>query len=76
MASATSLREIRSSLGLTQEDVVRRTKDVKLRTYVRAEGGERVRYSTASEILNVVNELLVEAGRPTVTLDDLGLALF
>jgi predicted transcriptional regulator len=77
MAEVTNLKRIRESLKVTQEDVSRRTKNVKLRTYIRAENGEnRVRHDTATQILDVINELLKEQGRDPVTLDDLGLRLF
>jgi|SRR5258707_6421927 hypothetical protein len=76
MAQATKLKQIRESLGATQEGVTRRTRSLAVRTYVRAEDGERVTYGTAKQILDAVNELLEEQGRPPVTMDDLGLTLY
>ena len=73
----TKLKQLRESLGVTQEAVAKRLPTVNLRTYIRAEGGRTsVRYNTAQEILTVMNDLLREAGRDPVTLDDLGLKLF
>jgi len=76
MAQATKLRRIRENLGATQEGVTRRTRSLAVRTYVRAEDGERVTYGTAMQILDAINELLAERGRPPVTVDDLGLTLY
>ena len=50
MAQATKLKQIRESLGATQEGVTRRTRSLAVRTYVRAEDGERVTYGTAKQI--------------------------
>jgi transcriptional regulator with XRE-family HTH domain len=75
MTPPAQLRQIRESLGVTQETVARRTR-IGLRTYIRAEGGGRVTHGTATQILNAINELLAEAGRGPVTLDDLGLNLY
>jgi DNA-binding XRE family transcriptional regulator len=73
----TKLKQIRESLGVTQETVAKRLPTINLRTYIRAEGGKTtVRYATAQEILVVINDLLREAGRDPVTLDDLELKLF
>jgi predicted transcriptional regulator len=76
MAAITSLRQIRDSLGVTQEAVVRRTRSIGLRTYIRAETGNRVTYDTANQILEAINSFLAEARRSPVTLDDLGLTLY
>jgi hypothetical protein len=73
---ATNLRHIRENLGASQEGVARRTRSIGLRTYIRAESGYRVTYATASQILEAINAMLTLAGRPTVTLDDLGLTLY
>jgi transcriptional regulator with XRE-family HTH domain len=75
MPSATGLRQIREQLGATQEAVARRTR-LGLRTYIRAEGGNRVTYDTARQILEAINGLLEEAKQPPVTLDDLELTLY
>ena len=76
MAAITSLRQIRDSLGVTQEAVARRTRAIGLRTYIRAETGNRVTYDTANQILEAINSFLAEAQRSPVTLDDLGLTLY
>jgi transcriptional regulator with XRE-family HTH domain len=72
----TKLREIRESINATQEQIVRRTRSLSVRTYVRAEDGQRVTYGTAKQILDAVNSLLVESGKPTIGIDDLGLNLY
>jgi transcriptional regulator with XRE-family HTH domain len=74
--ATTKLRQIRDSLGVTQEAVSRRTRGIGLRTYIRAESGNRVTYDTANQILEAINSLLAEANRPPVSLDDLGLTLY
>lgn len=74
MAQTTKLRQIRDSLGATQEQVARRT-SLGLRTYVRAEDGNRVTYRTANQILKAINDLLTEAGKPSITMEDLDLRL-
>jgi DNA-binding XRE family transcriptional regulator len=71
----TRLKEIRESLGVTQEMVARRTSRVSMRTYVNAENGKAIKYSTAMDILNALNSLLAERNRQPLTLDDLGLNL-
>ncbi len=76
MTPATQLRQIRESIGATQEMVARRTRKVGLRTYIRAEQGNRVTYDTATQILEAINSLLTETDKPTVSLDDLGLTLY
>lgn len=72
----TRLRAIRESIDATQEQVIRRTRDLSLRTYVRAENGQRITYSSAQQILEAMNSLLTDAKRPTVTIEDLGLNLY
>jgi transcriptional regulator with XRE-family HTH domain len=77
MASATRLRELRESLGVTQEQFARRARSLNLRTYIRAEQGRQsVKYDTAQQILETMNDLLREAGRAEVTLADLGLTIY
>jgi transcriptional regulator with XRE-family HTH domain len=71
---ATQLKSIRERLGVTQENVARRT-SLTTGTYRRAEDGNRVNYSTAQEILNAINSFLSEQGQPAVTLEDIGLNL-
>jgi transcriptional regulator with XRE-family HTH domain len=75
--TATKLKQIRESLGVSQDTVARRTRSINLRTYVRAENAETsVRHDTAQQILEAINGLLREAHRPEVILDDLGLKLY
>jgi len=76
MASTTQLRQIRESLGATQEAVTRRTRGISLRTYIRAENGDRVTFDTESQILEAINHLLMEVNRQPVALEDLGLNLY
>lgn len=71
----TKLKEIRESLGVSQEAVARRMSKVSLRTYVNAENGKTVKYSTATDILSAINSLRAEQGKQAVTLEDLGLNL-
>lgn len=77
-AAPSNLKQVRESLGVTQEDVIRRSPHLKMRTYARAEAGKtRVRHDTAQAILTVINALLVEQGRePLNRVEDLGLDLF
>jgi transcriptional regulator with XRE-family HTH domain len=70
----TPLRRMREGLGLSQETVARRT-SLTTGTYRRAEEGYALKYSTAQEILQAINSFLRESGKPTVSLDDLGLTL-
>lgn len=69
----TPFREVRESLFASREDIVRRTKSVSLSTVRNVELGKPVRRDTARQLLVAVNTLLSEAGKPTVTLDELGL---
>ena len=41
-----------------------------------AENGKRVTFDTATQLLEAINSMLEEAGRPRITLDDLGLTLY
>ena len=72
----TPLKRIRLELGVSQEGLARRTRSVSTGTVKNAENGKRVTYDTATQILEAINNLLTEAGKPTVTLDDLGLTLY
>lgn len=72
----TTLKQLRASLGVTQEQVLRRTRSVSLSTLKNAESGKRVTHGNAQQILDAINELLRDAGRPPVTLDDLGLTIY
>lgn len=75
-SSSCRLRQIRLSLGVTQEAVTKKAQVLKLRTYVRAEQGNRVTYDTANQILAAFNKLLEDAQKPPITLDDLELKLY
>jgi DNA-binding transcriptional regulator YiaG len=75
MANA-NLRALREGLGVSQEGLARRTRNLTTRTVANAERGQRVTYDSATQILEAVNELLAEAGKPPVTLDQLGLNLY
>ena len=75
MADA-NLRALRESLGISQEGLARRTRTLTTRTVANAERGQRVTYDSATQILEAVNKLLAEAGKPPVTLDQLGLHLY
>ncbi len=73
----TKLRQIRESLGVTQEALVRRVEDLKLRTYVRIERGKGAAlYGTAEQILTAVNLILEEQGKPKMEMKDLELRLY
>ena len=76
MSPPNQLKSIRESLGLSQEGLARRTRSLSSRTIRNAEDGKRVTYDTAMQILEAINAILSEAGRQTVTLDDLGLTLY
>ena len=73
---ANRLKDIRDSLGISQEGVARRTRSITTRTVRNAEEGKRVTYDTATQILEVINSLLSEAGKPTITQEELGLTLY
>jgi DNA-binding transcriptional regulator YiaG len=75
MANA-DLRAIRESLGVSQEGLARRARSLTTRTVANAERGKRVTYESATQILEAINELLAEAGKPPVTLDQVGLHLY
>ncbi|HZS75558.1 MAG TPA: helix-turn-helix transcriptional regulator [Ktedonobacteraceae bacterium] len=68
----TGLKRIRESLGLTEEGMAKRL-TVSYSTYRNAEKGKPCRYSTAMEILGVINGIRAERGMTPVSLDDLGL---
>jgi transcriptional regulator with XRE-family HTH domain len=72
----TGLERIRKELlrGLSQENVSKRT-SLTTRTYARAEEGKPVKYSSALEILDAINGLLIERNMSPVTLDDLALTI-
>ena len=72
----TGLKRLREELGVSQEGLARRTRSVSTGTVRNAENGRRVTYDTATQILETMNELLAEVGRPPVTLDQLDLNLY
>jgi predicted transcriptional regulator len=75
--SITKLRQIRESLGVSQEVLVRHAEGLQLRTYVRIEQGKSAaRNETATQILEAVNAILVEQGKPKMELKDLELRLY
>ena len=73
--AATNLKQIRESLGLSQEGLARRTRSLSARTIRNAEAGQRVTFNTARQILEAMNNIHAEVGRPAITIDDLGLTL-
>ena len=75
MADA-NLRAIRESLSISQEGLARRTRNLTTSTVANAERGQRVTYDSAMQILEAINELLAQAGKPPVTLNQLGLNLY
>jgi predicted transcriptional regulator len=76
-AEASKLRQIRNALGVSRDDVLRRTRTITLSTIRNAEvGNNRIQRDKAKEILSAMNSLLEEAGKPLVTLDELGLTLY
>lgn len=75
MATITNLRRIRERLGLTQEALTRRT-TLSFSAYRNAEGGKRVTYGTATEILNAINAVLQEKQEDPLKMEDLGLTLY
>ena len=76
MAETTRLKEIRLSLGASQEGVARRTRSVSSGTVKNAENGKRITFDTATQILEAINTMLEEAGRSKVALDDLRITLY
>jgi predicted GIY-YIG superfamily endonuclease/DNA-binding XRE family transcriptional regulator len=70
------LKQIRLDLGISQEGLARRTRSVSTGTIKNAENGRRVTHGTATQILEAINVLLTEVGKPTVMLDDLELTLY
>lgn len=72
-----SLREIRSELRISREKLARRTDSLSSGTILNAEfGRHRITLDKADQILKAVNELLAEAKKPAVSMDDLGLNLY
>lgn len=75
MADA-GLKGVRQGLGVSQEEVARRTRSVRMGTIRNAESGKRVTNDTATQILEAINAILAEQGKPAVKLEDLGLQLY
>ena len=75
-AHRTGLERIRKEMlqGVSQESIAKRTR-LTTRTHARAEDGKPVKYSSALEILDAINELLAERGISPVTLNDLTLTI-
>lgn len=75
-AYPTELKRIRIEVlnGLSQENVAKRT-SLTTYTYRRAEDGFPVKYSSAQEIKDAINDLLAERGLPPVSLEKLGINL-
>jgi DNA-binding transcriptional regulator YiaG len=76
LMARTGLKQIRENVGISQEGLARRTRGLSSRTVRNAEEGRRVTFDTATQLLAAVNNVLTEIGRPTITLDDLGLTLY
>lgn len=76
MADVVPLRRVREDIHATREDIVRRTRNVSIGTIRNAELGRRITHDKAEQILDAMNELLKEAGREPIALDDLGLKLY
>ncbi len=75
MLDMASLKDIRGELKITQEQLASRA-GVPLRTFARAEAGGKVKYSTAKAILDAVNAVRSEQGKPELTsVEDVGLSL-
>jgi len=66
------LKRIREELGFTVEGFAKRL-SVSYSTYRSAESGKPCRYSTATEILGVINGLRAAKSEPPLSLDELGL---
>lgn len=72
----TAMKQLRTQLGVTQEQMIRRTRSVSLSTIKNAESGKRVTYDTANQLVEAFNAILAEQSKPQITLDDLGLTLY
>lgn len=72
-----SLREIRSELRISREKLARRTVNLSSGTILNAEfGRHRITLDKANQILDAINELLAEAKKPAVSMDDLQIRLY
>lgn len=70
------LKAMRRELGVSQEDVARRTRTVSIGTVRNAEEGKNVTFNTATQLVEAINAIRKEKGMSSsVTLDDLGLKL-
>ena len=72
MKVMTKLKQIREGIGLSIEGLARRS-NVSARTIRNAEEGKKVSFDTAVQILQGINSALTDVGKPSVTIDDLGL---
>jgi len=66
----TCLKEIRESFELSQEELAGLTRTVPTRMIRRAEEGKTIPYPMVKQILETLNVLLLEAGRPPITFQD------
>lgn len=71
--SESKFRELRESLFVSREDVIRLTKSVSLGTLRNAERGRPIRRTNAQQLLDAINKLLKQSGKKPVKLQDLGL---
>ena len=70
------LKELRQQIDATQEDIILSGEGkLKGTTYRNAERGNKVRYSTATTILQAFNRLRANKNMPELTLEDLDLSL-
>jgi len=70
------LGTIRHHAGISDHAMIWRLEGITSRRYNSIEKGGTITFIEANQILEVLNTLLIEASRPTVTLDDLGLTLY
>ncbi len=77
VATPTKLKQIRESLGISQDALARRTRSISVSTVVRLErGAHAARYDTAMQILDAINAVLQEQGKSKIVLEDLELRLY
>lgn len=74
MRVMTKLKQIREGIGLSIEGLARRS-NVSARTIRNAEEGKKISFETAVQILQGLNSALNDVGKPSVSIDDLGLVL-
>jgi len=71
---STELQKIREGIGLSLEGLARRS-GISARTVRNAEDGKRISFESSIQILQGLNSALSDAGKQTISLDDLGLTL-